>query len=244
MIHADETKVNLKGGIGYVWAFSNMEEVVYLYAPTREGSWVIDLLKEFKGVLVSDFYSAYDSLPCPQQRCLIHLIRDMNEDLLKEPFNDEIKSLVAAFAAIVKPMIETVDRFGLRSRFLRKHKKDVGRFFKSLSRQNYVTETAEKCKTRLLKNHMQLFTFLDYDDIPWNNNNAEHAVKAFVRLRRDFAGISTERGIRDYLILLSVCETCRIRGLSFLEFLRSGERDIDAFAENRLWNRLPKSMRV
>lgn len=180
---------------------------------------------------MSDFYSAYDSLPCPQQRCLIHLIRDMNEDLLREPFNDEIKSLVAAFAAIVKPMIETVGRFGLRSRFLRKHKKDVGRFFKSLSRQNYVTETAEKCKTRLLKNRMQLFTFLDYDDIPWNNNNAEHAVKAFVRLWRDFAGISTERGIRDYLILLSVCETCRIRGLSFLEFLRSGERDIDVFAK-------------
>ena len=49
LIHADETKVNLKGGIGYVWAFSNMEEVVYLYAPTREGSWVIDLLKEFQG---------------------------------------------------------------------------------------------------------------------------------------------------------------------------------------------------
>ncbi len=243
LIHADETKVNLKGGIGYVWAFSNMEEVVYLYAPTREGGWVVDLLREFKGVFVSDFYSAYDSLSCPKQRCLIHLIRDMNDDLLEEPFNDEIRSLASAFAAMVKPMIETVDRFGLKSRFLRKHKKDVGRFFKSLSRQTYLTETAEKWKARLLKNQMQLFTFLNYDDIPWNNNNAEHAVKAFVMLRRDLVGISTERGIRDYLILLSVCETCRIRGLSFLEFLRSGEQDIDAFTKNRLGKSLPKSMR-
>ena len=244
LIHADETKVNLKGGIGYVWAFSDMEEVVYLYAPTREGGWVVDLLKEFKGVLVSDFYSAYDSLPCPKQRCLIHLIRDMNDDLLEEPFNYEIRSLASAFAAMVKPMIETVDQFGLKSRFLRKHKKDVGRFFKSLSRQTSLTETSEKWKMRLLKNQMQLFTFLDYDDIPWNNNNAEHAVKAFVMLRRDLAGISTERGIRDYLILLSVCETCRIRGLSFLEFLRSGERDIEAFTKNRLGKSLPKSMQA
>jgi predicted RecB family nuclease len=244
LIHVDETKVNLKGGIGYVWAFSNMEEVVYLYAPTREGSWLVDLLNDFKGVLVSDFYSAYDSLPCPKQRCLIHLIRDMNDDLLKDPFNDEIKSVASAFAAMVKPIITTVDRFGLRPRFLRKHKKEVKRFFKSLSRQNYVTEPAEKWKTRLLKNQMQLFTFLDYDDIPWNNNNAEHAVKAFVRLRRDLAGISTERGIRDYLILLSVCETCRIRGLSFLDFLRSGERDIDVFAKNKLGKSSTKSIRA
>lgn len=244
LIHADETKVNLKGGIGYVWAFSNMEEVVYLYAPTREGGWVVDLLKEFKGVLVSDFYSAYDSLPCPKQKCLIHLIRDMNDDLLEDPFNNEIRSLASAFVAILKPMIKTVDRFGLKSRFLRKHKKDVGRFFKSLSRQTYLTEIAGKWRMRLLKNQMHLFTFLDYDDIPWNNNNAEHAVRAFVILRRDLVGNSTERGIRDYLILLSVCETCRIRGLSFLEFLRSGERDVDAFTKNRLGKSVPKTVRT
>src|SRR5712691_4015582 len=26
-------------------------------------------------------------------------------------------------------------------------------------------------------------TFLDHDGVPWNNNNAEHAIKAFVPLR-------------------------------------------------------------
>ena len=30
---------------------------------------------------------------------------------------------------------------------------------------------------------IRLFTFLAYDGIPWNNNNAEHAIKAFARLR-------------------------------------------------------------
>jgi hypothetical protein len=39
------------------------------------------VLKDFRGVLVSDFYAAYDSLTCEQQKCLIHLIRDMNTDL-------------------------------------------------------------------------------------------------------------------------------------------------------------------
>ena len=47
-------------------------------------------------------------MDCPQQRCLIHLIRDMNDDLLKEPFNDEMKSLVVDFAVLVKPIIETM----------------------------------------------------------------------------------------------------------------------------------------
>src|SRR5207249_5339210 len=81
LIHADETKVPVKGLGGYVWAFTNLEEVVYVYTPTREGTILGEMLDGFTGVLVSDFYSAYDVPKCPQQKCLIHLIRDVNNDL-------------------------------------------------------------------------------------------------------------------------------------------------------------------
>src|SRR5262249_32194317 len=60
LIHADETKVLVKGRTGYVWAFTNLEEVVYAYTPTREGTALEELLDGFTGVLVSDFYAAYD----------------------------------------------------------------------------------------------------------------------------------------------------------------------------------------
>jgi predicted RecB family nuclease len=234
LLHADETKIYLHDSIGYVWVFASVEEVVYIYTPSREGGPVAELLKDFKGVLVSDFYAIYDSLKCQQQKCLIHLIRDLNSALMKEPFNEEIKLIVAEFAALIKPIIGTVHRFGLRKRYLRKHHADVKRFFKLLSRNVYKTETAMKYRHRLERYRSKLFTFLDYDGVPWNNNNAEHAVKSFVLLRRNFGGFSTEKGIREYLILMSICETCKIKGLNFLEFLRSGERDIDVFAEGKL----------
>jgi len=51
------------------------------------------LLADFRGVLVTDFYSAYDSINCPQQKCLIHLIRDLNDDLRRNPFNEEIQEV-------------------------------------------------------------------------------------------------------------------------------------------------------
>ena len=41
------------------------------------------------------------------------------------------------------------------------------------------------------------------------------------------------KAIREYLILLSVCQTCKYMGVDFLDFLRSGEKDIHAFAESR-----------
>ncbi|MCA1628789.1 MAG: IS66 family transposase [Acidobacteria bacterium] len=229
LIHADETKVNIRRGSGYVWVLTNLEEVAYLYTDTREGELVQSLLREFKGVLVTDFYAAYDSIDCPQQKCLIHLMRDLNDDLLKQPFNEELKGLTQAFAALLKPMIETIDRFGLKAHYLRKHKAFVARFYQKLSKSDFKTELVVKYKKRFEKNRGKLFTFLDYDGVPWNNNNAEHAIKAFAMLRTAIRGASSEKGIREYLTLLSVCETCKYKGVSFLKFLRSGEKDVDEF---------------
>lgn len=227
LIHADETHLSTKSSNGYVWVFTSMEEVVYLWSATREGIVAGEFLSGFDGVLVSDFYSAYDSIRCTQQKCLIHLIRDLNEDVLKEPFNEEMKSLVHEFAALLKPVVETIDRHGLKAHFLKKHRAEVARFYQRLLARHYTTELAQKAQDRFRRNQGKLFTFLDHDDVPWNNNNAEHAIKAFAALRNVIEAFSTESGVRDYLVLLSISQTCEYRGVDFLQFLRSGEKRVD-----------------
>jgi predicted RecB family nuclease len=231
LVHADETKVKITGADGYVWVFTNMEDVVYVYSETREAAALQEVLRNFRGVLVSDFYAAYDGLPCKQQRCLIHLIRDLNEDVRKHPFNDEIGEIAQAFGALLRPVVESIDRFGLKSCHLRKHKKAIARFYADLVEHDYQTEVAISCTKRFAKYFDRLFTFLDWDGVPWNNNNAEHAIKAFARLRNTFGSKSTPKGLREYLVLLSVSETCKYKGHSFLNFLRSGELDIDKFSK-------------
>jgi hypothetical protein len=232
LIHADETRIVLKGKPAYVWVFATFREVVYFYSDSREGDLLEKLLKEFNGVLVSDFYAAYDSMPCPQQKCLIHLMRDLNDTVLEHPFDEEVRRIVTEFAEMLRTIVATIDRRGLKRHFLRKHNVEVDRFYSHMSRTTYQSEAALKCKERFEKNQKKLFTFLNHDGIPWNNNNVEHAIKAFARLRRAIEGLSTPKGIEEYLILLSVCQTCKYMGVDFLGFLRSGEKDIRTFAES------------
>jgi len=151
-----------------------------------------------------------------------------------QPAHRELRDLVRDFALLLKPIIETVDRFGLTAQHLRKHQAFVWRFHHDLFTRDYQSERAVYYKKRFEKNQGKLFTFLDYDGIPWNNNNAEHAIKAFASLRKVIGGVSTEKGIREYLTLLSICETCQYKGVSFLDFLRSGEKDIDVFMKRGL----------
>ena len=107
----------------------------------------------------------------------------------------------------------------------------MDRFFRDLASRVYRSELAEGYQKRFVKNESRLFTFLDHDGVPWNNNNAEHAIKYFAYYREVTDGQMKETGLSDYLVLLSVYETCKYRGVSFLKFLLSQEDDVEAFSQ-------------
>ena len=75
-----------------------------------------------------------------------------------------------------------------------------------------------------------MFTFLDHDGVPWNNNNAEHAIKRFAKYRRDADGRFTERTLEEYLVLSTVFETCEFNNVNVLEFLLSKEGTLAGYS--------------
>jgi hypothetical protein len=73
--------------------------------------------------------------------------------------------------------------------------------------------------------------FLNHNDVPWNNNNAENAIKGFATMRRVIGGSSTKAGLRGSLMLLSVCQTFRNKGCSSLDFFHSGKTSLKRYLE-------------
>jgi len=229
VVHADETKGVVYGGGHYMWIFANLTTVGYVYSPTRDADVLRDVLHGFSGVLISDFYAAYESIECPQQKCLIHLMRDINELVLKNPFNPELGSIANDFGVLLRGIVDSIDKWGLKTSHLRRHKRDTDKFFSKVESSTLSSEAASSLKKRMLKNRTKLFTFLDYDGVPWNNNNAEHAVRAFTRVRNCIA-TSTVKGTKEYAILLSIQQTLKYRNIEFLDFLRSGRKNIESLA--------------
>jgi hypothetical protein len=233
LIHADETKVEIKGGTGYIWAFSGTETVVYMYNPTREGTFLKETIGEFAGVLVSDFYAAYDSVKCPQQKCHVHLTRDINDDLLQHPFDEELKELARRYTLTLKPIVDTIGSHGLVQKRLARHKQPARDFLDWVNGWVVVSDVAGGYKTRFERYGERLFTFLDHEGVPWNNNIAENAIKLVVKRMRLLGGSTTESCLKDYLVFLSIYQTLRRKGASFLRFLLSGETDLERFVVSR-----------
>jgi predicted RecB family nuclease len=233
VLHIDETEVKLKDGSGYIWVFASESAAVYIFRSSREGDFLRKMLKDFRGVMVTDFYSAYDGITCSQQRCLIHLIRDMNRAILDNPFDQELQSITVPFGALLRSIVVTIDEHGLKRKYLKSHAWAVAAFFDALAERIYESDASQALQERLLRNRERLFTFLQHDGVSWNNNLAENAIKRVSDYREDVGRSVKEAGLTEHLVLLSIYQTCRVRDISFLKFLLSRERDIDAFAAGK-----------
>jgi Transposase IS66 family len=136
-------------------------------------------------------------------------------------------SYAEAFAIIMRPIIETADRYGLTKNRLQRHKSAAMGFVEKVGTRLVSSDAATKYQKRINKYGNRLFTFLDYDCVPWHNNNAEHAIKAFARYRRFADGCFTTKSVTEYLAILSVFQTCEYRRINVLDFLLSGETNLD-----------------
>lgn len=233
VIHIDETTVSLAKHTqhNYVWVLTSMDKVYYFYRPTRVTSFLKEMLATFNGVLVSDFYTGYDSLPCEQQKCIVHIVRDIDDDVLRNPFDNELKVMAQEFGVVLRSIVSTIDKYGLKRRHLQKHKKEAFQFLTQLSSVHYSSEIAIKYQKRFEKSGKKMFTFLDHDGVPWNNNNAEHAIKRIAKHRRNAGGRYTEHSLEEYLVMASVFETCKFNNINILQFLLSKVNTLDGLLQ-------------
>ena len=228
-VHADETQINIQGTNHYVWVFTDGRHVVFKMTETREATIVHDVLKDYQGILVSDFYPGYDSIKCRQQKCLVHLIRDLNEDLWKSPFDYEFESFVLEVKNLLAPILEAAQTYGLKKHRFKKFQKHINQFYdRVITDKIYRSDLVKRYQTRFKRYKDSLFTFTDYDDIPWNNNMAERSIR-HLAIQRKISGFFFKSVAPDYLLMLGIAQTCRFQNKSLLKFFMSREKDLDTF---------------
>lgn len=226
ILYVDETPISMRFENGYIWVLSNNSEVICFYQSTREAVFIRDLLSNFKGVLVTDFYTAYDTIECTHQKCLLHLIRDLNDDLIKYPFNDELKSITQQFSKLMQEIVKTIDKYGLKKYHLSKHISSANTFIQKVINANYRSEIGLHYQKRIKRYEHKLFVFLKYDNLSWNNNIAEFAIKKLAIHQNKNQMFFRKSRIDDYLVIMSVFITCKFKNISFLKFLVSQKKSL------------------
>jgi hypothetical protein len=234
MVHGDETGWREGGQNGHVWCFCTPQgERYYEYDKSRGGAVAHRILgTQFKGILSTDFYAAYNDLPCEHQRCWVHLLRDLHE--LKEKHKAD--EAVLEWAVGVRKLYDTAqqrlrsegeysgqgpptqqEREVLYVELMESVRALGGKY--ACAKPHKAHPCHALCK-RLLRHQDELFRFVLQPGLSADNNLAERSIRPVVVMRKVSGGSQSERGSRTRMTLASLLGTWRAKGLNpFLECL-------------------------
>lgn len=212
-LHADETGWRVQGQTGWLWCFANGQVCYYLIDRNR-GSPVLHQFfgDAFDGILLHDFLTAYESLSVgDRQYCLVHLLRELekvdqhNTSAAWQAFAKTLRRLIHDGIRLRKRPDFTPPRY--RSRILR-----LGRRLDAFIATEFGDADARRLLKRLRRTGDHLFTFLDYPQIPFENNFAERMIRPAVILRKNSQSNRSDRGAVTQAVLMSVYRTLQLRG--------------------------------
>src|SRR6266516_2965412 len=222
IVHGDETSWRQAGQNGYVWCFCTPQgERYYEYDRSRGGAVVKRILgTEFKGTLVTDFYAAYNDLPCEHQRCWVHLLRDLHELKVAYLSNGEVVGWIEQVRKLYEkgkglmqgPSPPSQPRREIAYIELVHCAQELG-----LKYANAKLHKEHPCHTlakRLLLYIDELFQFVLTPGLSADNNLAERSVRPVVVMRKVSGGSQSGKGSTTRMTLNSLFGTWRAKGLN------------------------------
>ena len=208
ILHLDETPWYKSGHLCWLWvAMSYDSAVFFIGARTKEMLSRI-ITPEFSGWLVSDGYGAYRWVE-HRQRCLAHLIRKALA--LTQAVVMEVRQLGQWLLDELRELIHT--RTSGESRELLENARRRLQQVALLARESEHSKLKALAK-EILADWDAVVAFVENPQLPVTNNHAERALRHAVIARRIGYGTRTEEGTSSYATLLSVIETCRLRGFN------------------------------
>jgi hypothetical protein len=214
VLHADETGWRVNGKGHWLWCFATPRLTYYLI-DRRRGRPVLARFfrKAFAGILVTDFWAAYNAVICSaRQTCLAHLLRDLEHV-------EKYKRPGPAWAEFAKKLRRLL-RDGIRL----KNRANVPPLEQASRRDRLHARLAELLATpwqdpqarrlikRLRRHQHDLLTFLDHADVPYDNNHGERSIRPAVIIRKNSYCNRSQRGADAQAVLMSIYRTLKQRG--------------------------------
>lgn len=215
VLHADESGWRVDGKTHWLWCFANTDLSYFLIDRSRGHPALLKFFtQEFGGILVSDFWGAYNAVVCAlRQTCLVHLLRDLEHvEKYKSPgehwpaFAKKLRRLLADAIRLwrrrdeLPPETYTSRRQCLTARL------------DELIATPWEDSQARRLIKRLRRHRCDLFTFLDHAGVPFENNLAERAIRPAVIIRKNSYGNRSQQGADIQAILMSIFFTLKKRG--------------------------------
>lgn len=216
-VNGDETGWRVNGKGAWLWVFIGKGIALYTIRRCRGKKVVKQILgKHYGGVLGSDFLSAYNLDGVAQQKCHVHLKRDLKETAEEKDGRSQFHRFRKKLKRVLNDGLRVKDRTDDPVE-LQLQKDCLDHRIVELCAEDWSDKDCLRIIKRLSGRGKDLFTFL-VKDIDPDNNIAERGIRPAVVMRKNSYGNRSDKGAGTTSVMLSVMETCDMKGQNFLDW--------------------------
>jgi len=207
VVHPDETGWRIGGENGWLWAFVGDKAVRYTISQSRGKGIAQKVLGEgFNGVVVSDFYTAYNQFK-HKGKCWVHLLRK-SEELLAQNQTKERAKLNSKLHSLHQEILSFRNQLHLAKE--REERADfIEKELLRISQQKTKDQNLQKLYNLIQKHASELTLCIRNPEVSPDNNLAERAIRPPVMARKIMGGNRSTQGAQIHETNLSVIETLR-----------------------------------
>lgn len=211
-LHIDETEMRVSGRTYWVWVFTTPQFTFYAIRPSRGRNVVQEILRDYKGIIVTDGYIVYEGIGGAQQRCWAHLLREAE--------------FLASKHETAKPILQQLRQLYRDARSLAKRHIDRAAVHDALVLR--IRQLIELCgayrelrkfATTMTNGIHSWFIAILHKGVPLTNNLAERQLREIVVQRKIFGTLRTDRGCTTMETLMSLIMTWKQVGKNALQEL-------------------------
>jgi transposase len=232
ILFADETGWRVKGVTWWLWCFTSQTVTYYMIDRSRGEPALKKFFTEvFAGILITDFWGPYLRVKAAfKQKCIPHLFRELqkvdvrNKSPAWGAFRKKLKRLFHDALRLDKREEISAEEYASRRARLDSR-------LEQLIQEDFQDADARRLIKRLVKYRGDLFTFLDQEGVPPDNNTAEREIRPAVIIRKNSLCNRSEDGADMQAVLMSIYRTLKLRGhdpirtivAALGEYLRTGK---------------------
>ncbi len=205
--YVDETSWFQTGALKWLWVLASRTASFFMVHPNRSSVAFEQLIKDWKGILVSDDYGVYRKWINNRQSCLAHHIRRARG--LSESKDESLRD----FGKSILKELQLLCHFANAPPSQKQWTDFYSRFICLLILFEGADDAAGVMARRLAKEMESLWLFLDQEGVEPTNNSAERALRFGVLWRKRSNGTQSDKGDRWVERILSLRQTCRSREL-------------------------------
>jgi transposase len=235
ILHADETPHRMLEGDEksnwYLWGFSTNSASYFEAHDTRSGQVAADIIKSSScEFLISDVFSGYskavtdsniyrceNNLPLIKNiYCNAHARRKLKES--SQSFERESALFLWCYGKIYH--LEKNKDFKQRREWQKLYYRVMERFALKIRTSYSSKSSLVKAIDYFTNNFDELTYFLNFDDLPIDNNSQERLMRNPVIGRKTWYGTHSRKGAETNAVLFSIVESCKLNKVNPREYFK------------------------